>query len=231
MQRYIVIQKEGGRRQNELGEVTLALRAVIFDYGRVLTGPPDPAAHAELLRLTGLSADRLETFYWADRPAFDGGRLTGPGFWRKLANDAGLSLSESTIEELTLWDARMWTRADPAMLDWQLALKRRGLLTAIVSNMGDSVHEHMVRELDWLSRFDVLVWSYQLGVVKPDREIYRYALGRLGTRPEETLFIDDKAENVETAVAMGMKGMIFSDVEKLRVDIVESGLDRELPLP
>ncbi len=125
----------------------------------------------------------------------------------------------------------MWTRADPAMLDWQLALKRRGLLTAIVSNMGDSVHEHMVRELDWLSRFDVLVWSYQLGVVKPDREIYRYALERLGTQPGETLFIDDKAENVETAVAMGMKGMIFSDVEKLRVDIVESGLDRELPLP
>ena len=223
--------REGGRRQNELGEVTLALRAVIFDYGRVLTGPPNPAAYAELLRLSGLSADRLEAFYWADRPAFDEGRLTGRGFWRKLANDAGLSLSESTIEELNLWDARMWTRGDPAMLDWQLAIKRRGLLTAIVSNMGESVHEHMVRELDWLSRFDLLVWSYQLGVAKPDAAIYRYALERLGTQPGDTLFLDDKAENVETAVAMGMRGMIFSGVEKLRADLVESGLDRELPLP
>ena len=89
--------------------------------------------------------------------------------------------------------------------------------------MGDSVHEHMVRELDWLSRFDVLVWSYQLGVAKPERAIYRYALERLGTRPEETLFIDDKAENVDAATAMGMKGMIFSTVEKLREELRKSG--------
>ncbi len=220
-----------GRDQNEIGEVTLALRAVIFDYGRVLTGPPDPAAHAELLRITGLSADRLDSFYWKDRQAYDEGKLTGEGFWRKLGSDAGLKLSEPAIEELNLWDARMWTRGDPAMLAWQLAIKQRGLLTAIVSNMGDSVHEHMVRELDWLSRFDVLVWSYQLGVAKPDPAIYRYALEQLGTRPEETLFVDDKQENVDAANAMGMRGIIFLDVEKLRADIVESGLDRELPLP
>jgi putative hydrolase of the HAD superfamily len=117
------------------------------------------------------------------------------------------------------------------MLAWQLAIKQRGLLTAIVSNMGDSVHEHMMRELDWLSRFDVLVWSYQLGVAKPDPAIYRYAMERLGTRPDETLFLDDKAENVETAAALGMKGMIFSTIEKLRLDLAESGLDRELSLP
>jgi putative hydrolase of the HAD superfamily len=224
-------QKETQARSIRIGEVMLALRAVIFDYGRVLTGPPDPVAYAELLRLTGLAADRLDSFYWKDRQAYDEGKLTGEGFWRKLANDAGLKLGESEIEELNEWDARMWTRGDPAMLAWQQAIKQRGLLTAIVSNMGDSVHEHMVRELDWLSRFDVLVWSYQLGVAKPAPAIYRYALERLGTRPEETLFIDDKLENVNAASAIGMRGMIFSDVEKLRADLVESGLDRELPLP
>lgn len=212
-------------------EVPLALRAVIFDYGRVLTGPPDPAAYAELERITGLSADRLDRFYWKDRHAYDEGKLTGLAFWSNIVRDAGLKLSESAIEELNLWDARMWTRGDPAMLAWQLAIKERGLLTAIVSNMGDSVHEHMIRELDWLSRFDVLVWSYQLGVAKPDPAIYRYALERLGTRPEETLFLDDKAENVETAAAMGMKGIIFSTVEKLRADLRESSLGLELPLP
>jgi len=209
----------------------LALRAVIFDYGRVLTGPPDPAAHAALVRITGLSSDRLDGLYWADRQAYDEGKLTGLEFWRRLVGEAGLELGEPAIAELNLWDARMWTRGDRAMLDWQLAIKQRGLLTAIVSNMGDSVHEYMVRELDWLSRFDVLVWSYQLGVAKPDPAIYRYALERLGTQPEETLFLDDKVENVETAGALGMRGMIFSTIEKLRLDLVESGLDRELPLP
>lgn len=218
-------------RRCDVDEVTLALRAVIFDYGRVLTGPPDPAAYAELLRITELSADRLGQFYWKDRNAYDEGKLTGIGFWRQIARDEGLKLSEPAIEELNLWDARMWTRGDPAMLDWQLAIKQRGLLTAIVSNMGDSVHEHMVRELDWLSRFDVLVWSYQLGTAKPDPAIYSFALEKLRTQPAETLFIDDKAENVDAAVALGMKGIIFSDIEKLRRDLVESGLSNELPLP
>jgi len=209
----------------------LALRAVIFDYGRVLTGPPDPAAYAELVRISGLTADRLDRFYWADRQAYDEGKLTGEGFWRKITHDAGLKLSQQTIDELNEWDARMWTRGDPAMLAWQRAIKERGLLTAIVSNMGDSVHEHMVRELDWLARFDVLVWSYQLGVAKPDKAIYRFALERLETRPEETLFIDDKKENVETATAMGMRGIIFSTIEKLRKDLHDSGFDAELPQP
>jgi putative hydrolase of the HAD superfamily len=220
-----------GGDQSDVGEVTLALRAVIFDYGRVLTGPPDPAAYAELLRITGLSADRFEGLYWTDRQAYDEGKLTGLEFWRKLVRDAGLNMSESAIAELNLWDARMWTRGDPTMLAWQLAIKQRGLLTAIVSNMGDSVHEYMVRELDWLSRFDVLVWSYQLGIAKPDRAIYFYALQELGTRPEDTLFIDDKVENVDAAVALGMKGLIFSTVEKLRADLIDSGLSLELPLP
>jgi putative hydrolase of the HAD superfamily len=215
----------------DVGEVTLALRAVIFDYGRVLTGPPDPAAHAELLRITGLSLDRFENLYWMDRQAYDEGKLTGLEFWQKLVRDAGLNLNDSAIEELNSWDARMWTRVDPAMLAWQHAIKQRGLLTAIVSNMGDTVHEHMVRELDWLSRFDVLVWSYQLRVAKPDPAIYSYALQRLGTQPAETLFIDDKAENVDAAIALGMKGLIFSTVEQLRKDLIESGLSKELPLP
>jgi putative hydrolase of the HAD superfamily len=218
-------------RRCDIEEAALALRAVIFDYGRVLTGPPDPAAYAELMRITGLSADRLDRAYWKDRNAYDEGKLTGVAFWHNVVRDAGLNLAEPEIAELNLWDVRMWTRGDPAMLAWQLAIKECGLLTAIVSNMGDTVHEHMVRELRWLSRFDVLVWSYQLGIAKPDPAIYRYALEKLGTQPALTLFIDDKAENVDAAVALGMKGIVFSDVEKLRTDLIESGMSNELPLP
>lgn len=209
----------------------MALQAVIFDYGMVLTGPPDPVAHAQLVRISGLPADRLDSFYWADRDAYDLGALTGPAYWQKIARDASLNLSPSIIDELVQWDARMWVTQNPAMLAWQLALKQRGLLTAIVSNMGDSVHARMQRELDWLSRFDVLVWSYQLRIAKPDPAIYSYALDKLGTQPAETLFIDDRPQNVDAAIAFGMKGIVFTTVEKLRNDLRASGLDREIPLP
>lgn len=212
-------------------EAILALRAVVFDYGLVLTGPPDPAAHAALQRITGLSASRLDSLYWADRRAYDLGALSGQAFWQKIARQAGLDLRASQIQELVHWDNRMWMTENAPMLAWQLALKRRDLLTAIVSNMGETVHHAIERQFQWLSRFDVLVWSYQLRIAKPDPAIYRHALERLRTSPGETLLIDDRPENVEAAQAMGMIGFVFTTVGQLRLDLAASLLDAELPLP
>ena len=209
----------------------MAIRAVVFDYGMVLTGPPDPTAYATLLRITGLTAERFEEFYWADRHAYDEGKLTGFGFWQKIVDDAGLDLGPAEIEELNLWDARMWTTQNGAMLAWQQELKRRGVLTAILSNMGDSVHENIEREFDWLRRFDVLVWSYQLGIAKPAPAIYRHVMEELGTEPEETIFIDDKKVNIEAADALGMKGILFTSVTQFRADLILFGYDTEVPLP
>jgi putative hydrolase of the HAD superfamily len=209
----------------------LALRAVVFDYGMVLTGPPDPEARAALMRITGLPLEQFEALYWTDRHAYDEGKLTGLEFWHKLIRDAGLNLGPGAAEVLNHWDARMWTTQNPAMLAWQLALKQRGFLTAILSNMGDNVLENMQREFDWLPRFDVLVWSFQLRMAKPDPAIYRYVLQELGARAEETLFLDDKLVNIHAALALGFTAIQFSNVEKLRIDLVASGLDAELPLP
>lgn len=209
----------------------MSLQAVIFDYGMVLTGPPAPEAHAELVRITGISAERLDKLYWALRPAFDAGSLTGQDYWREIAREAGLNLPESAIEELVRWDARMWMTMNPAMLAWQAKLKECGLRTAIVSNLGDTVHQAMVCEFHWLKRFDVLVWSYQVGVTKPDPAIYRYALEKLSTLPEETLLIDDKQPNVDAAIEMRMKGFVFTSIEELRVDLAAAHLDTGLPMP
>jgi len=211
--------------------LTLALRAVIFDYGMVLTGPPDPKSHAELTRITGLPAGKLDPLYWADRHAFDEGKLTGEAYWRDILRQAGLTLPPSAIDELIHWDARMWMTLNPAMLVWQGALKARGFLTAILSNIGDTTQQAMERELKWLSRFDLLVWSYKLRMAKPDPAIYRYTLEKLGLQPAETLFIDDRQVNVEAAAALGMKALLFTTVGQLRADLIAQGLDKELPLP
>ena len=209
----------------------MGLRAVVFDYGMVLTGPPDPEAHAALLRITGLPLARFESLYWANRPAYDEGELSGLAFWQKLVFDAGLALPAEKVEELNQWDARMWTTENPAMLAWQLALKQRGLLTAILSNMGDNVLASVEREFDWIHRFDALVWSFQLRMAKPAPAIYLRALEELGVRPAEALFLDDKPINVDAASALGIQAILFSTVERLRADLIAAGLDSTLPLP
>jgi putative hydrolase of the HAD superfamily len=197
----------------------------------VLTGLPDAAAHDAMVRITGLPAERFEQLYWADRHAYDEGKLTGVTFWQKFAHDANLSLSQSEFDELNRQDARMWTTQNPAMVAWQHRLKEHGIRTAILSNMGDSVLDSIEREFPWIGNFDVLVWSYQLRMAKPEPAIYRHVLKELGTPPEETLFIDDKRLNIEAAQALGMKALVFTTIERLRGDLIAAGYDADLPLP
>jgi len=209
----------------------LDLRAVAFDYGMVLSGPPHPEAQQELRRITGLSHEDFERHYWADRLDYDRGVLTGLAFWQKLVSEANLTLSAEHIDQLNHWDSLMWTTINPQMLEWHRLLKKNGLRTAILSNMGDSVLDNMMKTYTWIDDFDVLIWSYQHGIVKPDPEIYHLLLEKLGTAPEETLFLDDKLENIEGAHRLGIHALQFSTVEQLRQDLISSGLDEFLPQP
>lgn len=209
----------------------MALRAVVFDYGMVLSGPPFPDAHEELRRITGLSHEVFEQRYWTDRLAYDRGDLTGLAFWQKFVSDAGLGLSAEEIDLLNQWDARMWSTTNPETIAWHHHLKEHGLQTGILSNMGDSVLEVILEKFAWIEDFDVLIWSYQHGMAKPDPAIYKLLLERLGTAPEETLFLDDRLENIEAARLLGIQGLLFSTVDQLRQDLISSGMDAWLPLP
>ncbi len=209
----------------------MALRAVVFDYGMVLSDLQDAAAHAELIRLTGLPFDRFEELYWADRHAYDEGKLSGIEFWRKLVRDGGLIRSETEIQQLNFLDGQMWSTVNERMVAWQAELKKRGLLTGILSNMGDTVLEVLLATHAWIANFDVHVWSYQLRIAKPDPAIYRHTLEKLGTKPEETLFLDDRLVNIEAARELGILGIQFTNADALRQELIAAGLDAELPLP
>lgn len=68
-----------------------------------------------------------------------------------------------------------------------------------------------------LDRFDGLVFSGKLGIVKPSREIFEYLLGKYGLSADECVFIDDSEHNVLGARAVGINAYLFDgDAEKLR---------------
>ena len=68
-------------------------------------------------------------------------------------------------------------------------------------------------------------------MAKPELEIYQLLLDQLGTAPEETLFLDDKIENIEAARHFGIRALQFSTIEQLRQDLITTRLDQWLPLP
>lgn len=208
----------------------MPLRAVIFDYGMVLSGPPEPDARARLLEISGLSPEVFDEHYWRYRLDYDRGTLTGHTYWPTIARDAGVSFSSREIESLIEQDVLLWATVDPIMLEWVNRVRASGMKTAILSNMGEDLLAYMRKNFAWLDRFHHLTWSCELNLIKPMAEIYEHTLEKLNVRADEALFIDDRLENVEGARAVGLHSLLFHGVRHLQEDLQREGLSGQLPL-
>jgi len=80
------------------------------------------------------------------------------------------------------------------------------------------------REAAVFDRFRDIVVSGDELLTKPDPAIYHLALDRFGVAPAEAVFVDDRADNVAAADAVGIHGVLFTDADTLRVDLARYGL-------
>jgi putative hydrolase of the HAD superfamily len=209
----------------------MAITAVIFDYGRVLSNSEDPVAKEKMIALSGLKESTLFESYWRFRHEYDLGHLNGTTYWASVAEDAGVTFTPQQIEDLIETDVLMWTSLNEEMLTWVVALQDAGFPTAILSNMGPEMLRYMRQEFGWLSHFQHHTWSCELGIGKPDPAIYTHTCEKLGVTPQHTLFLDDKAENIEAAASVGLQAVQFHSVAQLRHDLEVRNLLEGLPIP
>lgn len=207
----------------------MPLRAVIFDYGQVLSKSAEPAARARLLEITGLAPEIFDAHYWKYRLDYDRGTLNGRTYWQTISRDTDLNLTPEQIESLIEQDVLLWATVNPIMLDWLTRVQAAGFKTAILSNMGEDLLAHMRKHFCWFDGFHHLTWSCELDMIKPEAAIYEHTLQKLGVPPDEALFLDDKIENVEGARAIGLHALLFRDPETLEADLKREGWAKELP--
>jgi putative hydrolase of the HAD superfamily len=81
-----------------------------------------------------------------------------------------------------------------------------------------------MKELPILQRFDHLVLSHQLGMMKPDPVIFYEALRLAGTAPQRTAFFDDLPQYVQAAKQVGIRAYVFRTVEEFVADLASLGL-------
>jgi putative hydrolase of the HAD superfamily len=185
--------------------------AVLFDYGQVLSGPPDAAAWARMRALTGLGEDALLKGYWAFRYEYDRGALTGRAYWHEVANHADVAFDAEQVAELLDADVALWTQLNLPMVEWSARLQNAGMRTGILSNIGDAIAGGIRGRLPWLAGFDHCTWSYALRMAKPEEAIYVMTAKALKTPPAKILFIDDKEENIAAAESAGMRAIHYTD--------------------
>ncbi len=208
------------------------VRAVLFDYGMVLSGPPNPSAWSRMRSITTLDEDRFHEGYWAHRHDYDRGEYTGPAYWQLLAAEAGLpEPSPEDVSALLDADTDLWTDLNVPMAEWAQSLQRAGIPIGILSNMPGPMETGVLRKHPWLADFDHTTWSHRLRTAKPDPAIYRHAAEGLGVSPFNILFIDDKLENIEAARNAGMQTVQYSTHEAFVDELQHRGFDTLLADP
>ncbi len=192
--------------------------ALILDYGEVLSHPMRPGAMSLLASQLGVPESEMSQVYWRHRRDYDLG-LPAPDYWALVAQELGTTLEEGLLASLITIDVDSWTDYRDEM--WTLAetFRQRGGRLAMLSNGVPEIVARIRSDRDLDALFDAQVISFEVGLAKPEPEIYRVTLDRLGTTPAETLFVDDRIENIETARELGIQTAHFSgdvhDVRKL----------------
>jgi len=196
-----------------------SIEAVIFDYGGVLSLPPDNKKMVKLAETSGLEPELFKQEYRRYRSEYDRGTLTASDYWSKVLRAGGITAAGKLTETLTRLDIELWTAINHAMVNWSGLLKKKGYRTAVLSNMSHETLAYVNRTFPWINNFDTCIYSCNHGLIKPEPQIYHVCLETLGISSGEALFIDDSCENTEAAERLGLHTLTFQSLEAVKETI------------
>jgi putative hydrolase of the HAD superfamily len=184
--------------------------------GGVLLRSESEAERRKWEKRLGLPEERLAEIVFNNPVAVLAtvGQASADAVWAEVGRQ--LALGPGELAELRA-DFFAGDAFDVDLLAFIRGLRPR-LKTGLISNAWPDVRAVTHLGLNE-TVFDLLLFSAEEGVKKPEPEIYLRALARLGVAPAEAVFVDDVWENVEGAQAVGMAGVQFKDSLAVREEI------------
>jgi putative hydrolase of the HAD superfamily len=204
------------------GKEKIMIKAVIFDYGNVISTPQTGEPAKEMERLTGVPAQVFESVYDKFRDGFDRGDYTGAEMYAMLMRGAGrkdLADDGALMEKIAYIDMVSWQYVEDRVVAWALNLQEAGFKLGILSNIPGEFLDRFEKSIAPFTRADYACFSCRVRLVKPERAIFETALSGLGVKAEEAVFFDDIAENVEAAAALGIHAFLWTGLEAAQRDL------------
>ena len=199
------------------------ITTIFFDIGGVLINIHPERTLQYLSDCTDVSVEDVrKCFPMEAHNQYEKGNLTDKEWF--------LAIKESLPQPCCLKESDFW-RA------WELLLGEEKETVQILENLSDNYSvwllsntnpQHIREEIEKRYAFphlvDGAVYSFDVGLRKPHEEIYLTAAKLAGTKPEDSIFIDDLEENVKAAAHIGFKVIQFYTTKQLIEDLVQLGL-------
>lgn len=210
----------------------MAIRVVVFDIGGILEtipGGDDPTIrYPEMIarweRRLGMEPGAFDAQVVAlserlqrEGKSGDIGTLSEAEYFDELQRM--MRWDQSTMDEFTreFWDIYLGY-PNPELAAYFGGLRPR-YQTALLSNSFDGARREEEARFHFSEIADLIIYSHEVGVAKPDPRIYAIACERLGVRPEEMVFVDNHEPNVTAAATFGIHAIVFRDNAQTIADV------------
>lgn len=185
------------------------IRAVVFDIGGVLAMTPPTDWQARWEARLGLPPGGLRGRLGAIWRGGSVGTIAEDEVVRRTGEILALDRAQLDALMADLWAEYLGT-LNGALFAYFAALRPR-YQTAILSNSFVGAREREQARYRFADSCDLIIYSHEVGLQKPDRRIYALTCERLGVRPGELIFLDDVESCVTAARDHGIRGIHYLD--------------------
>ena len=185
------------------------INAVIFDMGGVLLRTINSQPREAIAERFGVTRAELEAFIFMSETSLrsEVGKLSDKEHWETVL----LHFNQPLGDHLKVYDEYFSGDAiDKELMAFAVSLKPDYQL-GLLSNAWVNARPLLSRHFDFIDAFDVSVFSYEVGMRKPDPAIFKVMLEKMEVGAENVVFIDDMPANVEGAKSAGLHAIQFMD--------------------
>ena len=209
---------------------TNIMKTIFFDFGRTIVEHPEDGAGLTLVKNAGVKDEEdakliRDVIFSVGKYAnfLDEGSMERDEYKRLLKNELPERLHEYAIKATDYHISVL--PMIKGMKELLQKLKNDGFKMYITSNL-DEYHSNQMHETEVAKYVDGMLFSSEIKVRKPYKEFFEAAFERFSVKPEDCIFIDDLAENVEGAEKCGIKGFVFKgNPDEAEKFIYENGRD------
>ncbi len=190
------------------------IKTIIFDFFGVISSP----ALLDWIQTNNLEEVKTDILVLADQ--LDSGAITLAEFNEYVGHRTGLApeVVKSGIEGSVVIDPEMITTITDLGSHYKIGL---------LSNVNEEFLENVFSREGLHAHFNVIIASSSYNQLKKDKDLFHIILDKLGCKPEETVFIDDSASNVEVAQELGLAGILFESTGQMKESLNVLGVKTE----
>jgi putative hydrolase of the HAD superfamily len=195
--------------------------AIFCDLGNVLVNFDHRIAVKKILKFTPKKEEDIYQLFFDSgiTKDYEEGKIGSLDFFKRVKDSLELDMDYGVL--LPIWnDIFFETPLNKKIQDFLIEVKGKYKLV-MISNINETHYEFLKEKMPIFQEFDKLILSYEVGFRKPSPEIYNAALRAVGAKNSGAFYIDDRADLIEAASVLGIKGMGFNGEEAFKKIIEE----------